>query len=80
MNMNLYAVRDVLVGAYQFHGEAVNDEVAKRNFLQICYNNQDTLPVTDYEYYRIGSYNTKTGRVESLDTPEFICKGERKND
>ena len=78
MKVNYYAIKDVLTD-FKSLVSFENDDVAKRQFLIMCAGAPDS-PVNDFILYRIGVFDTKTGRFEDEDEPIFIARGERKDD
>lgn len=76
MNYNLYAMRDNLVG---FLSPMVddNDESAKRNFALMIQNSNGVLGFRpkDFDLFKIGSFDTKTGIVMPLSPIEYIVSG-----
>lgn len=76
MILGVYAVRDKLSG---FTAPTVehNDSIALRNFRFAC-DNDDLLYYSnplDYELYKIGEYDTKTGHISAFDLPVYIANG-----
>lgn len=75
MNLNIYSVRD-LKASFGDVMMDVNDAVAMRNFQVACSRENTPLHVkgSDFELYRVGSFDTETGVI----TPEdktLICVG-----
>lgn len=75
MIFGVYSIRDVKTGFLSPTFE-VNDQVAKRNFEYAVLNSEHSLFFThpeDYSFYRLGSFNSETGRFETDQLPELIC-------
>lgn len=76
MKYPVFAWRDVIqgFGAPQLF---LNEEIAKRDFGYRI--NLEDSPMqykpSDYELYRIGDYETDTGRMQPLDVPVFLING-----
>lgn len=70
-----YALRDIYVG---FGGPQIwqNEEVAKRDFKYKVNQEMGMMNYQpkDYSLYKIGEYNTDTGRFEPQ-LPELVCEG-----
>ena len=60
MKYGIYSVRDVLVG-YNNPFLMVNDEVAKRAFIQ---NTKGKPEATDLELFKLGTFDDQTGKFE----------------
>lgn len=75
MIFGVYAIRDAKTGFLSPTCE-INDQVAQRNFESAVLNSDHSLFFThpdDYSFYRLGSFNSDSGRFEALELPEFIC-------
>lgn len=72
MNQPIYAIRDMLV---EFHAPiiGVNDDQMKRDFKVFC-NNKAELERADMQLFKIGSFDTTTGKIEPIE-PQFIMGG-----
>lgn len=73
MKFFVYAIRDVHTGFLTPTFE-VNDNVAMRNFNHAV-NNSDSVLFTsmkDFDLYRIGEYDSETGRITPLDLPVVL--------
>lgn len=73
MLFNVYSVRDVCNG----FGSPIcdhNDATAARSFNDAITRDGVYRP-TDYDLYRIGEFDTNTGRVTCLDYPELVARG-----
>lgn len=78
MKVNYYAIKDVLTD-FKSLVSFENDDVARRQFQIMCAGASDA-PVTDYILYRIGTFDSLSGKFENEDEPVFIARGERKDD
>lgn len=76
MIKSLYAVRDSKTG-WMLPTEDLNDESAKRNFLYACSTNPGIIAFApaDYSLYRIGTYDTDSGKLTNLDSSVYLCCG-----
>lgn len=78
MKYGLYSIRDFKTGFLPPTYD-INDESAIRNFEHACLNS-DSLFFShpqDYALYRIGSFDTDSGRVDLLDPlPELVTASE----
>lgn len=78
MERNVYAVKDRLNGFLSPFLD-MSDASAKRGFLHSMHNAQpDSLFFThpeDYSLYKLGAFETESGKLISLPTPQFICDG-----
>lgn len=75
MQLKLYAVRDIKVGAFQQPLTARTHGEAERSF-QTMVNTPNTpfnLYPADFEIFHIGDYDSNTGRLSPLDSPTQIC-------
>lgn len=80
MKLNIYSVKDVVVGEMGNPFYLNNDEMAKRSFKQAINNDQSQLAInyTDMQLYKLGELDTVTGEIVS--NVEFIMNGtEAKN-
>lgn len=80
MKLNIYSVKDVVVGEMGNPFYLNNDEMAKRSFKQAINNDQSQLAInyTDMQLYKLGELDTVTGEIVS--NVEFIMSGpEAKN-
>ena len=80
MKLNIYSVKDTVVGEMGNPFYLNNDEMAKRSFKNAI--NQDgsqlSINYTDMQLYKLGVLDTVTGEIES--NVEFIMNGtEAKN-
>lgn len=75
MNYPVYAYRDIKMGFGRPQPFA-NEMIAKRNFMIEINDENQVLRYTpsDYELYKIGTYDTDSGKFEGC-VPEFICSG-----
>lgn len=69
----VYAIRDARTGFLAPTFE-VNDAVAARNFHHACMNSDSLLfsHPADYSLYRIGSFDSESGRITPEDLPVLI--------
>lgn len=80
MKLNIYTVKDVVVGEMGNPFYLNNDEMAKRSFKQAINNDQSQLAInyTDMQLYKLGELDTVTGEI--ISNVEFIMNGtEAKN-
>ena len=76
MIMNVYLAKDELVGFYGI-SEMQNDAVAIRNF-KFAVDDTKTLVhanKSDFALYKVGSYDSNTGKFDLLVTPELVTRG-----
>lgn len=75
MKLNIYSVKDVVVGEMGNPFYLNNDEMAKRSFKQAINNDQSQLAInyTDMQLYKLGELDTVTGEIVS--NVEFIMSG-----
>lgn len=82
MERNIYCVQDRLNGFMTPYLD-ISDASAKRGFLHSMANAaKDSLLFShpeDYSLYKLGVFNTESGKIVSLPTPEFICSGNEVN-
>ncbi len=76
MTYSVYCIRDKYTG---FMSPAIdmNDDSAKRNFAYAINNNPGVMnfaPV-DYDFYRVATFDSKTGDLRPVQPIEFICNG-----
>lgn len=74
-NFNLYAIYDKVAERYGAPTPHINEAVAIRWFKASVANNSMAEP-TDFELYRIGSFNFELGVLVGTPKPEFVLKGE----
>lgn len=80
MKLNIYSVKDVVVGEMGNPFYLNNDEQAKRSFKQAINNDQSQIAInyTDMQLYKLGELDTVTGEIVS--NVNFIMNGtEAKN-
>lgn len=78
MMMSVYAIRDKKSGFLTPTVE-MNDAVAIRNFSHAVMANPSSLFQSfsaDYDFYRIGEYETDTGMITSITPIEFLCSAD----
>lgn len=76
MTYSVYCIRDKYTG---FMAPAIdmNDDSAKRNFAFAINNNPGVMNFapSDYDFYRIGTFDSKTGELRPVVPIDFICNG-----
>lgn len=79
MLMILFCIYDKCSGIYSEPFCAVNEEVAKRRFKQICLGSSVVAP--DLQLYKVGLFYSDCGEIIPLDTgkPEFLEGGVANN-
>lgn len=70
---NLYAIKDRLNG-YGMISIDANDETAIRNFAYAMQSGISSFAASDYELYKIGTYNINSAEVTSC-PPVFVLDG-----
>lgn len=75
MIFGVYAIRDLKSG-FMSPTVEVNNQVAIRNFsYAVLHNEMFDSFVSDYSFYRIGSFDSNTGIVKSCEPlPEFLLE------
>lgn len=77
MLYSIYSFRDKYT---QFAHPAIdeNDMAAKRNFAYMVNNNPGVMNFepSDFDFYRIGTFDSKTGEIRPVSPIEFICNGQ----
>lgn len=73
--MNIYAIKDAKLGAYENLMTIKTDGVAIRLFGQEANNPQSTLNKhpADYDLYRIGRWDDRTGMLHPQE-PELVIR------
>lgn len=83
MKLGIYSMKDALNGFMNIFPEQ-NDEMAKRGFLHsLKYAKSDSLFFSnpqDYSLYKLGTFDTESGKLEVISTPEFIVGGVKYED
>lgn len=76
MTYSLYCIRDKYTG-FMSPAVDVNDDSAKRNFAFAINNNPGVMNFSpsDYDFYRVGIFDSKTGDIRPVQPIEFICNG-----
>lgn len=76
MKFNVYAIRDVKTGFMSPTFE-INDAVAMRNFEHAVQNSDSILfsHCKDFDLYKIGTYDSETGKLLPIELPLPICSG-----
>lgn len=76
MNYPIYAVRDLKADGFAPPMVYVNDQVAQRDFDYRLHNdNSMGFSPNDYDLYKIGEIDTRTGQIIPLDLPVLIING-----
>lgn len=73
MEYGIYSIFDKLNG-YTCPNCDYNDNSARRNF-SFAVSQQNSVPASDLELYRVGSFNATTGVICALEHPVLICRG-----
>lgn len=72
----MYAVRDIKADGFGMVQLYVNEQTAKRDFDYRLHNDHSMgFSPADYDLYKIGEMNGRTGQVTGLEIPEFIVNG-----
>lgn len=75
MTYSVYAIRDKYTG-FMMPTVDMNDDSGKRNFGYGINNNPSlNYSPADFDFYRIGTYDSKTGEIRPVQPIEFICNG-----
>lgn len=76
MKFNVYSIRDSKTGFLSPTFE-VNDAVAMRNFEHAVVNSDSVLfsHARDFDLYKIGTFDSDTGKILSLELPINLCSG-----
>lgn len=77
MKYPVFSIRDTKVGFDTQFIVQINDEAAIRAFEMII-NNPGTMVnfrPSDFEFYKIGQFETDNGRFYPLEVPEFMIGG-----
>lgn len=74
MNYEMYSIYDRVVGLYGEPFYSVNCDSAKRRFFYLMNNAQ--MVSSDCDLYFLGSFDNTLGKIDSLDSPKFICRFE----
>ena len=77
MIYNIYAMRDELTGFLPPTYD-INDAAAMRNFRVAILRSSDSIHYmpSDYSLYRLGLYDSDTGRLIVDEVPTFLMRGE----
>lgn len=73
MEYGVYAIYDKLNG-FACPNCDYNDNSARRNF-NYAVTRQNSVPASDLELYRLGSFDTVSGCITALEHPVLICRG-----
>lgn len=72
----IYSIRDKYTG---FMSPMVDqsDDAAKRNFAYAINNNPGVMNFSpaDFDLYKIGTFDSMKGIIDSIGVAEFICNG-----
>lgn len=76
MTYSMYAIRDKYT-VFMAPQLDMSDESAKRNFAYAINNNPGVMNFSpsDYDFYRVGTFDSKTGEIRPVSPIEFICNG-----
>lgn len=78
MKYPVFCIRDTKVGFDPTFMVQVNDEAGIRGF-EVAINNPSNIVMNfrpaDYEFYKIGYFETDNGRFYPLEVPEFMIGG-----
>lgn len=76
MLFSLYCIRDKYTG-FMSPTVDMNDDSARRNFAYAINNNPGVMNFapSDYDFYRVATFDSKTGDVRPVQPIEFICNG-----
>lgn len=76
MKFSAYSIRDSKTGFLSPTFE-VNDQVAMRNFSHAVSNSDSVLfsHARDFDLYKIGTFDTDTGRLMPIEVPVLIMSG-----
>lgn len=76
MKLSIFAIKDTKTGFLSMTTEQ-NVQCAVRNFDHAMKNTQSLLYThpEDFELYHLGEYDTESGIITPLPTPEFIVAG-----
>ena len=75
MKMNIYAIKDSVVGAFMQPFYLVNDEAAKRSFRQAMKDesSQYSKIAGDLQLFRLGEFDDESGEIKG--EVEFLENG-----
>lgn len=76
MKYNIYSVKDHKAWFSQIWND-YNDECAKRGFSQMMSNPDNVMGFNpqDFDLFRIGTFDSDTGKVEGVWPIEFVISG-----
>lgn len=78
MNKSVYAIRDNKMGTFNVPVLIENDSVAVRQFGDLVTRGGDsvmTLHPSDFTLYRLGDFDSKSGKFTNLDCPVALATG-----
>ena len=75
MKVGVYAMRDAVTGFYQTPTFDLNDAAAERNF-KFGINNNDfySFSAGDIDLFKIGEFDSITGKIDAID-PIMVLSG-----
>lgn len=75
---NVYAIRDSKMESFGLPVLVENDAVAVRQFGDVITKGGDVCMAqhpADFALYRLGEYDSKTGKFSNLDCPALLANG-----
>lgn len=78
MKKYVYAIRDNKLGSFGIPVLIENDAVAIRQFGDIITNGGDSVMTkhpSDFTIYRLGEFDSNTGKFENVDCPVALATG-----
>lgn len=70
--IQIYSVKDSVAGVFMSPFTSVNDNTAMRRYRDMT-NQVDYKQ--DFDLYKLGSFDTSTGVIEALKSPELVFQG-----
>ena len=72
---NLYSIRDLVARTFLPPYPSQSDDVAKRQFSNLCRNPESTIAQNpqDFDLYCLGDFDPDTGQIDSLPTPVVVA-------
>lgn len=72
----VFSVRDIKADGFGVPMIYVNEQTAKRDFDYRIHNDKSMgFSPADYDLYKIGEMNSRTGKLTGIELPEFIING-----
>lgn len=71
MQILITSIYDRISGLYGTPTFSVNEQTAIREYNYLLSNAK--MVASDCDLYKLGTFDTITGSISSLDKPEFIC-------